>query len=82
MVNTALAQELAGGVHALAIHASAPGDRVSAIPKACPGTDPGGNRFGDHEQPDENSDGGPRPAARFHSLFRRRSALMERTIDD
>ncbi len=26
MVNDALAQELAGGVHALAIHASAPGD--------------------------------------------------------
>jgi BolA family transcriptional regulator, general stress-responsive regulator len=26
MVNTALAQELAGGVHALAIHASAPGE--------------------------------------------------------
>jgi BolA protein len=26
MINTALAQELAGGVHALAIHASAPGE--------------------------------------------------------
>ena len=26
MVNTALAQELAGGVHALAIHASTPGE--------------------------------------------------------
>ena len=28
MVNDALATELAGGVHALAIHASAPGERV------------------------------------------------------
>jgi BolA protein len=27
MVNAALAQELAGGVHALAIHASAPGEQ-------------------------------------------------------
>ncbi len=26
MINTALAAELAGGVHALAIHASAPGE--------------------------------------------------------
>ena len=29
MVNTALAQELSGGVHALAIHASAPGEQKS-----------------------------------------------------
>jgi BolA protein len=29
LVNTALAQELAGGVHALAIHASAPGEDTS-----------------------------------------------------
>jgi BolA protein len=28
MINAALAQELAGGVHALAIHAAAPGDTV------------------------------------------------------
>jgi BolA family transcriptional regulator, general stress-responsive regulator len=28
MINTALANELAGGVHALAIHASAPGETV------------------------------------------------------
>jgi len=30
MINTALADELAGGVHALAIHASAPGEGVSS----------------------------------------------------
>jgi BolA protein len=28
MINTALANELAGGVHALAIHASAPGETM------------------------------------------------------
>ena len=41
MVNTALAQELAGGVHALAIHAAAPGEQ-SMIPRkiAAAGTRP------------------------------------------
>jgi stress-induced morphogen len=28
MINEALAQELAGGVHALAIHAAAPGENL------------------------------------------------------
>ena len=37
MVNTALAQELAGGVHALAIHASAPGAEHDPKPRTCAG---------------------------------------------
>src|SRR5262245_49706945 len=32
MVNQTLAAELAGGVHALAIHASAPGDTIADTP--------------------------------------------------
>src|SRR5580704_17500065 len=32
MINAALAAELAGGIHALAIHAAAPGDDARSVP--------------------------------------------------